>query len=240
MPALPAPAATAPPQPAPPPRALEACDLVVERGGRRILDGVCLLVPPGAAVAIEGSSGSGKSTLVRALATLIEPHSGRLLFGGADVRSLSPGAYRRRVAFLAQTPAMFPGSVADNLGAGPALLGETLPQARALDLLRAVQLPDTFLAREARSLSGGEKQRVALARALVMQPEVLLLDEPTAALDPETGERIVALLAAFSRQGLGVVMVTHVTAHALALGGARYRCEVGRLTRLDPEGGAAA
>ena len=232
MPPFTAPAAT--PLPARAPRALEARDLVVVRDGRRILDAVSLLVPPGHAMAIEGASGSGKSTLVRALATLIEPTSGHLLFGGVDVRQVAPGAYRRQVAFLAQTPAMFPGTVADNLAAGPLLLGETLPPARAAELLRDVQLPEEFLAREASTLSGGEKQRVALARALALRPEVLLLDEPTAALDPEIGARIVALVAALSQQGLSVVMVTHVPAHARALGGTRYRCEAGRLSMVEP------
>ena len=84
--------------------------------------------------------------------------------------------------------------------------------------------------REARTLSGGEKQRVALARALANDPQVLLLDEPTAALDPEAGELIVALLRDLRARGLSVVMVTHVDAHARALGGTLYRCERGRLT----------
>ena len=84
--------------------------------------------------------------------------------------------------------------------------------------------------REARTLSGGEQQRVALARALANDPQVLLLDEPTAALDPEAGELIVALLRDLRARGLSVVMVTHVDAHARALGGTLYRCERGRLT----------
>src|SRR5207253_1631935 len=86
-----------------------------------------------------------------------------------------------------------------------------------------------ILQREARILSGGEKQRVALARALANAPEVLLLDEPTAALDPEAGERIVALLRELRLRGLSIVMVTHEDAHARALGGTLYRCERGRL-----------
>src|SRR5882724_9508203 len=84
-------------------------------------------------------------------------------------------------------------------------------------------------ARETRTLSGGERQRVALARALANAPEVLLLDEPTAALDPDAGERVVALLRDLRARGLSVVMVTHVDAHARALGGTLYRCERGRL-----------
>jgi len=211
------------------PRSLEARGLVVLRGGRRILDGASLLVSPGEAVAIEGPSGSGKSTLVRALATLIEADEGSILLGGVDARTLPPEQYRTRVSFLAQQPAMFPGSVADNLGTGPRLRGDALPDSRAAELIAAVGLPPQTLSREALTLSGGEKQRVALARALANDPEILLLDEPTASLDPEAGERIVLLVRDLCRQGLSVVMVTHVAAHALLLGGTLYRCEKGAL-----------
>jgi ABC-type lipoprotein export system ATPase subunit len=100
--------------------------------------------------------------------------------------------------------------------------------------MASVQLPEQFLRREASTLSGGEKQRVALARALANESEVLLLDEPTAALDPDTGLRIVSLVRELSRAGRSVVMVTHDEGHARALGGTQYRCEAGRLTRSSP------
>jgi putative ABC transport system ATP-binding protein len=208
---------------------LEARELTLVRGGRRILDGASMRVRPGEAVAIEGPSGSGKSSFARALATLVEPDSGAVLLDGRDARELASTAYRKRVAFLAQQPAMFAGTVRENLDAGPSLRGRTLNDARALELVRAVALDESFLQREARSLSGGEKQRVALARALANEPEVLLLDEPTAALDPVAGELIVALVRQLAKGGLSVVMVTHVAAHAAALGGTRYRCERGRI-----------
>jgi putative ABC transport system ATP-binding protein len=208
---------------------LEARELVVVREGRRILDGASIRVRPGEAVAIQGPSGSGKSTLARALGTLVEVDSGTVLLSGQDVHEIAPTQFRTRVAFLAQQPAMFAGTVQDNLGAGPALHGKSLGDAQARELILAVGLDESFLPREARTLTGGEKQRVALARALANAPEVLLLDEPTAALDPDAGERIVALLRALSARGLSVVMVTHVEAHARALGGTRYRCERGRL-----------
>jgi len=209
---------------------LEARDLVVLREGRRILDGASILVRSGEAVSVQGPSGSGKSTLVRTLATLTEPDSGAVLLEGRDAREIPPARFRTRVSFLAQQPAMFAGTVRANLEAGPALHGNSLDEARARELVVAVGLDEAILAREARSLSGGEKQRVALARALANSPDALLLDEPTASLDPDSGERIVALLRSLCAGGITLVMVTHVDAHARALGGTRYRCERGRVS----------
>jgi ABC-type iron transport system FetAB ATPase subunit len=212
--------------------ALEAREIVVLRQGRRILDGASILVQPGEAVAIQGVSGSGKSTFARTLATLVEPDAGTVLLGGQDAHEIAPTGFRTRVAFLAQQPAMFAGTVRDNLGAGPALHGKALSGAQARELILAVGLEESILQREARTLSGGERQRAALARALANSPEVLLLDEPTAALDPDAGERIVALLRELSARGLSIVMVTHDEAHARGLNGTRYRCERGRILGL--------
>ncbi|MFL5404238.1 MAG: ATP-binding cassette domain-containing protein [Myxococcales bacterium] len=203
---------------------------MVLREGRRILDGASLTVDVGEAVAVQGPSGSGKSTLVRTLATLIEPDSGAVLLEGRDAREIAPTRFRTRVAFLAQQPAMFAGTVRDNVEAGPALHGTSLADARARELVAAVGLDEGMLEREARSLSGGEKQRVALARALANSPEALLLDEPTASLDPDSGDRIVALLRSLCTGGITLLMVTHVDAHARALGGTRYRCERGQVS----------
>src|SRR5437588_3821320 len=110
---------------------LEARELVVLRGGRKILDGATIRVQPGEAVAIQGPSGSGKSTLVRVLSTLLEPDGGTLLLGGRDAREIAATEFRTRVAFLAQQPAMFERTVRDNLGAGPALHGKSLGDAEA-------------------------------------------------------------------------------------------------------------
>jgi UDP-glucose/iron transport system ATP-binding protein len=209
---------------------LEGRELVVLRGGRRILDGASIRVRPGEAVAIQGPSGSGKSTLVRVLSTLLEMEEGSVLLDGRDAHEIVPTQFRTRVAFLAQQPALFDGTVLANLGAGPQLRGKGLELAQARELIAAVGLDESMLDREARTLSGGEKQGVALARALANGPEVMLLDEPTAALDPDSGARIVALLRELHARGLSVVMVTHSDDHARALGGTLYRCECGRLS----------
>jgi ABC-type multidrug transport system ATPase subunit len=124
---------------------------------------------------------------------------------------------------------MFPATVADNVAFGPHARGQPLPEARVAALLAQAELSSDYAAREARTLSGGERQRVALARALANAPEVLLLDEPTAALDPQTGLQIVALVRSLAKDGRAIVMVTHLPAHAEALGGERYLCEAGRV-----------
>jgi putative ABC transport system ATP-binding protein len=218
-----------------PPR-IEAKDLVVDRQGLRILDGARIAVGAGEIASIEGPSGSGKSTLLRAMATLIPVDGGRVMLEGQDAEAIAPTAFRRRVAYVSQQPPMLPGSVADNLAAGPSLRGERFGGSAAAALLARAGLPAGFAERDARDLSGGERQRVALARALANEPVVLLLDEPTAALDPTSAERILDLVRALAGEGLSVVVVTHQASHAEHLGGTRWACRAGR---LSPLGGSA-
>jgi putative ABC transport system ATP-binding protein len=209
--------------------ALEAREIRVVREGRTIVDGASLAISRGEKVAIAGASGSGKSTFLRAIATLIPIHGGQVRLAGVDAIALPPTVFRTRVAYLPQAPPMLPGSVAENVAAGPALRGETIARERQIELLRAVGLDAGFLARAAGELSGGERQRVALARALANEPEVLLLDEPTAALDPDTALQVVDLVRDLATAGRSVVMVTHVAAHAAALDGRRYVFQAGKL-----------
>lgn len=210
---------------------IEALALVVERGGRRLLDGADLRVEAGAIITVEGASGSGKTTLLKAIATLIEVDGGRVLLEGVDAATIAPTVFRRRVAYVPQQPPMLPGSVADNLATGPRLRGRELGEAATGALLERVGLAATFGARDARDLSGGERQRVALARALANEPVALLLDEPTAALDPAAAARVVDLVRALAGEGLSVVVVTHIEEHAERLGGEHLVCRTGRVER---------
>lgn len=217
---------------APPrPRAhrLSATGLTLVRGGLRVLDDVDFAIDAGEVVCIEGPSGSGKSTLLQVLATLTEADAGEVFLDGVAAHALPPRAFRRRVAYVPQQAPMLDGSVADNVSTGPRLRGERLDATSVAQRLRQVGLEAELAERRARELSGGERQRVALARALANDPEILLLDEPTAALDARAADVVLERVRALCREGLGVVVVTHEPTHAGVLGASRRSMSRGRL-----------
>ncbi len=209
---------------------LAARDVTVVRDGARIVDRASVSVAPASILTIQGASGSGKSTLLRAIATLIPMSEGTVLFDGREVRAIGITEYRRRVAYVPQLPAMFEGDVAENLRSGPRFRGAILGRAEVIALIGRVGLAADLLEREASDLSGGERLRVALARALANDPRVLLLDEPTAALDPEAANVILDLVLALADSGTAILAVTHSVEHAARLGGTRYRMTTGVLS----------
>jgi putative ABC transport system ATP-binding protein len=173
------------------------------RDGRPVLVDVTLTIRSGA-TAVVGPSGSGKSSLLRLLNRLADPDSGSVRFRGSDVRELDPLELRRRVGLVPQLPAPVPGTVADNVCLGPRLHGREVDPEPAL---RLAGLDAGFADRDASRLSVGEQQRVMLARALALEPEVLLLDEPTAALDAAATAAVETALKSVS--DISLVLVTH-------------------------------
>jgi len=191
----------------PPKLATEGLSFAVD--GDRIVDGVDLAVSAGETLTIVGPSGAGKSTVLRLLCRLDEPTDGTVSLDGTDYRRLDPPELRARVGMVPQAPALRDGTVRENVLIGPRLRGETVEPGRVEDLLARVDL-DGYADRETADLSGGEAQRVAIARTLVMDPEVLLLDEPTASLDPAARTEIEGLLAdLLAASEMTVVLVTH-------------------------------
>jgi len=172
-----------------------------------VLRALSLDIEPGA-TAILGPSGSGKSTLLRLLNRLADPDEGVVRFHGDDLRQLDPLELRRRAVLVPQLPAPVPGSVADNVRYGPALRGAEVDP---LGPLEQAGLDGSYADRDAGRLSVGEQQRVMLARGLALDPEVLLLDEPTAALDERAKEGVEQTLAALR---CSTVLVTHERAQA--------------------------
>ena len=177
--------------------------------------------------ALLGPSGSGKSTLLRLLNRLSDPDEGTVRFRGDDVRELDPLELRRRAALVPQLPAPLPGTVADNVRYGPALVGREAEVGRAL---AAAGLAADYADRDAERLSVGEQQRVMLARALALEPEVLLLDEPTSALDEAAREGVERTLLGLEGR-LSAVLVTHDRRQAERLSDRVVELDGGKVVR---------
>jgi len=193
---------------------------------RTILSGVDLAVHPGESVAIVGRSGSGKSTLLSILGLFDRPDEGSYLLDGQDIsrlperkaaklRSSHFGFVFQRFFLLKHLTAAQNVSMA--LVNGQGWLPRRARRARVLQALEQVGIAHLAKNRPAR-MSGGEQQRVAIARALVREPKVLLADEPTGALDIETGTAVIDALLAATTRGCGLVLVTHDRDHAARMG----------------------
>jgi putative ABC transport system ATP-binding protein len=193
---------------------------------RQVLAGLDLTVHSGESVAIVGRSGSGKSTLLSLLGLFDRPDAGRYLWAERDITALP----ERRAAALRSAEFGFvfqrffllkhltaAQNVAIALTNGQGWLSRRKRRVRVLDALDLVGIAHLARHRPAR-LSGGEQQRVAIARALVRQPRLLLADEPTGALDTETGNLVVDVLHAATERGCGLVLVTHDWDHARRMG----------------------
>jgi ABC-type methionine transport system ATPase subunit len=185
-----------------------------------ILTDISFEVGRGASLTLIGPSGSGKSTLLRCLNRLEEPTGGCVRFRGRDITKLDPLELRRRAALVLQTPVLFEGTVRDNLRMQPSTARTDVSEARLLRALAEVGLDGGCLDRDGGTLSGGEKQRVTISRALLGDPEVLLLDEPTAALDPPNAALVIETISGLRQsRGLTIVAVTHQPGLIRRLGG---------------------
>jgi putative spermidine/putrescine transport system ATP-binding protein len=193
-------------------------DLALSYGATRAVDGVTLKVAAGAIVALLGPSGCGKTSLLRMVAGLIEPSRGQVYFGGSAMSNVSP--HRRNVGFVFQDYALFPHlTVAGNIRFGMRMRGVSRRDAdlrikEVLDLLQIGALWNSHPT----ELSGGQQQRVALARSLVIDPAVLLLDEPLSALDRQLRDTMRHELRKLLKNvNITTIIVTHDQDEALAL-----------------------
>jgi len=193
-------------------------------GKRAIIKDVSFSVGAGEIFVVAGPSGSGKSTLLRLANGLVVPTSGLISLDGHQISDLEVTELRRRVGLVQQTPALFDGTVMENVMFGPSLLqaeraGRRFCRDDALRCLMLAGLDESFADRDAEALSEGEKQRVAIARVLANDPDVLLLDEPTSSLDP-TSTQVIESLVKRLRQttGLTILFVTHDVEQAKRIG----------------------
>ncbi|MDZ3991214.1 amino acid ABC transporter ATP-binding protein [Pseudomonas sp. Teo4] len=215
---------------------IQLSDVHLAFGDNQVLRGIDLQVQAGQAVSIIGPSGSGKSTILRCITGLLRPQRGSIRIGTTEVRDLRSEAeliaLRKQVGFVFQQYNLFPHlSVLDNLLIAPTkVLGRARDEARdeALVLLDKVRLrhkADAFPGQ----LSGGQQQRVAIARALAMRPRLMLFDEVTSALDPETVGEVLAVIRALTEEGMTCVLVTHEMRFAEEISDQVYFTEHGRI-----------
>jgi len=207
------------------------------KAGITALDDVTIEIPQGQITALIGPSGAGKSALLRLLNRLDDPTAGEIRYRGQPMVDLPVRTLRRRVGFVFQTPVAFPGTVRDNLALAAAIA--EVPAAeidgRITESARLADIDYELFDRPADRLSGGQLQRVTIARALMTGPETLLLDEPTASLDPETAATLGQTIACLSSQrGLTVVMASHRIAEAKELAGYAVMLDKGMVVEAGP------
>ena len=186
-------------------------DLLIQRNGRDVLRIDALDIPRGETLVVVGPNGAGKSTLLLALGHLLAPARGEILFDGQSILKLNELEYRRRISFVFQDPLLLDMTVEQNIALG--LKFRSTPRAEVQERVGRwiKQLGIESLAkRRAGQLSGGEAQRVSLARAFILEPELLLLDEPFSSLDPPTRSKLLEDLSALLLENhRTAIFVTH-------------------------------
>ena len=187
-----------------------------------VLDGITLALPAGLTTAVVGASGSGKTTLLELVNAVLEPDRGTVLVFGEPIPHRDLVAFRRRIGYSVQGAGLFPHLTnRDNVELLAKLEGwpRERRRQRYLQLLEEMELPEEVSERYPHSLSGGQQQRLGLCRALMLEPALLLLDEPFSAVDPITRVGIYKTFAQVQAQeGVSTVLVTHDMREAVRLG----------------------
>lgn len=173
-----------------------------------ILNNINLTIEAGDFITISGPSGSGKSTLLKMLASMITPTSGSLTYKGEALKKEQITDYRKEVSYFFQQPTLFDETVMDNLKFPFDIRQAEFDKSRVTKLLERFKLNESYLDKKIIDLSGGEKQRIAFVRNLVFEPEVLLLDEVTSALDDENKE-IIQQFITEDLKDKTIIWVTH-------------------------------
>jgi len=205
-------------------------------GALKAIDDLSLKLPEGAFCTLVGPSGCGKSTLLRMINAMIMPDSGRILLRGTDIRTLRPDLLRRGIGYVIQSVGLFPHwTIADNILTVPRLLRwpEERCAKRLDEIVALTEIDPLWLTRYPRQLSGGQQQRIGVARALAADPDIILMDEPFAALDPPSRANLQDEMRRIHAQSKKtIIFVTHDIDEALKLASVIVLMNKGRIAQL--------
>lgn len=204
-----------------------------EHDGKKIINDVTLHIAEGDFITIIGSSGSGKSTLIRLIADLISPTEGNITFKGEDYHSFEPTKLRRKITMCFQTPSLFGETVWENMTFPFMIRDVSVDREKIESYFELFQMPKEYLEKDVYSLSGGEKQRIALIRSLLFDPEVLLLDEVTSALDEENTAIVEKVICERNEAGTTVLWITHNIEQSEKMGSRRIQIEAGEIVKEE-------
>ncbi len=195
-------------------------DLLIQRNGRDALTISSLDIKRGETLAVVGPNGAGKSTLLLALARLIKPTRGEMTFNGSPISKMNDLEYRRKISFVFQDPLLMDMTVEKNIALGLKFRGTDKDEIRTrVNRWSKAMGVESLLGRRAGQLSGGEAQRVSLARAFILDPELLLMDEPFSAVDPPTRAQLLKDLSKLlSHDHRTTIFVTHNLKEAAQVG----------------------
>ncbi len=199
---------------------IKISNLLIQRNGRDSLRVDSLHIQRGETLAVVGPNGAGKSTLLLALAHLLKPAAGEIKFNDKNIKEWNDLEYRRRIAFVFQDPLLMDMTVEQNIALGLRFRGadKTKIEKQTRRWSQSMGI-DSLRARRANQLSGGEAQRVSLARAFVLDPELLLMDEPFSSVDPQTrGQLLNDLSNVLAQEQRTTILVTHNLKEAAQMG----------------------
>lgn len=174
-----------------------------------ILKDVSVSIDPGDYISIVGPSGSGKSTFLKLCCHLISPTQGMIQYKGKSIVEYDPMEFRKNVAYCFQTPYLFGQRVIDNISFPYSIRNQKVDFNRVEELFSLFYLDKNYLQKEIQNLSGGEKQRIALIRTLLFNPEILLLDEVTSALDVDNTFIVENVVRSLNQKGATILWITH-------------------------------
>ncbi|WP_404988702.1 ABC transporter ATP-binding protein [Clostridium culturomicium] len=208
-------------------------NLTYEADNTQILNGITLDIEKGDCISIVGQSGSGKSTFLKICSDLISITSGELYYDGKNYKEYNPLELRRKISYCVQLPHLFGDKVCENLEFPFKIRKKQMDKARVIALLKRFNLDESFLDKQVKSLSGGEKQRIALIRNFIFEPDIILLDEATAALDKENAKVIEEYVKELNHKGITVLWITHSKEQSEGIFNKRITIDEGKIGSVE-------